>query len=129
MITNRYAYTINHLKIALARKALYFVIQNNRQTRKLLTLLRDLNLLRRFYRISDTHLKVYPRYNKKSRYTMSIKNYYRNNTHLFVKYQALRVLHLSTMASTFILDTSKGLITHQRALDLKIGGVLVCFIS
>ena len=129
MITNRYAYTINHLKIALARKALYFIVQNNRQTLKLLTVLRDLNFIRRFYTVPGNRLKVYLRYNKKSRYTLNIKNYYRNNTHLFVKYQSLRILHMSTMTSTFILDTSKGLMPHQRALELGIGGVLVCFIA
>lgn len=128
MVTNRYAYTINHVKIALARKALHFTLQNNRQTLKLLTVLRELNFIRRFRRVPGNKLQVFLRYNKKSRYTLSIKNYYKNNTHLFIKYQALRVLHLSTMTSTFILDTSRGLIPHHRALELGVGGVLVCFI-
>lgn len=129
MVTNRYAYTINHIKIALARQALYCNVQNNRQTLKLLSTLRDLNLIRRFYHVPGNRIKIFLRYGKKSRYTLSIKNYYKNNTHLFIRYQALRILHLSTMSSTFLLDTSKGLIPHQRALELGIGGVLVCFIS
>jgi ribosomal protein S8 len=58
-----------------------------------------------------------------------IKNYYKLKRPIYLKLQALQYLTLSLKQSTFILETSKGVITHQEALKLKVGGVLICKIN
>jgi len=129
MIQNSYSHAINQLKFILARKSLSGTFQYTVKVHNLLKLFKSLNLIRRFYVTQGDKIRLYPSYSKRRRVNVQIKLYYKNKTPLRLGYQALRILHMSTGHSYFILETSKGLMTHHEALKLRIGGFLVCFIN
>lgn len=129
MITNRYSYTINHIKFTLARKALYGRIIDTRKSYNLLKLLTQLHVIRRFHKGPDNTLIFYPAYDSRCVRTHNIKMFYKNKTHLYFKYKSLQVLKNSLLSSYFILETSRGLMTHHDALKHRVGGFVVCFIN
>ena len=109
----------------MKRQHYYFILHLTRRNLSFLKLLRQLNLIRRFYHITPTQLKVFPTYNLRSP-RPRIKPYYRTRSRLVIRLAALRLLHQSLGNSLLVLETHKGVITHKEALQLKIGGVLIC---
>jgi len=79
--------------------------------------------------MKNSTCRVFPTYNKSLLPISIIKHYYKLNRPIYLKIQALKLLTLSLKQSTFILETSKGLLTHNEALKLNVGGVLVCKIN
>src|SRR6056300_194335 len=129
MITNRYAYTINHLKFTLARKALYGIVENTRLVVNLLRLLRDLNIIRRFHFSPNNKVTFYPYYDKRRKALIQIRSLAKSKKHLYLKYTSLRLLQGSLGGSLFVLETSRGLMTHKTALKNRLGGFVICFIN
>ena len=96
-----------------------------RQVRSLLLLLQKLNLITRFHAENQNFYKAYPAY---SLLVKPVKIYYRKSNPITITHKALRLLNQSTGNSNLVLETSKGLMTHQEALQKQLGGILVCVI-
>ena len=129
ILNNSYTYVISHLKLGLARKAFFFPLFLTKPVLNLLRVFKKLNLIRRFQVMKNATCRVFPTYNKSLLPISVLKHYYRLNRPIYLKVQALKLLNLSLKQSTFILETSKGLLTHNEALQCRVGGVLVCKIN
>ena len=60
--------------------------------------------------------------------TTSIKIHYRGLNPIKLKVSALKLLKTRTFTSYLILNTPKGVLTHQEALQASVGGTLLCTI-
>ena len=74
-------------------------------------------------------MKISPFIYKKSSFFKSIKLISTPSKIFTVKLKALLIIQKSLGGSILLLETSKGIITHKEALNLKIGGKLLCTLS
>jgi ribosomal protein S8 len=120
---------ISQLKLGFAKKSFYFTVFLTKQILNLLLIFKKLNIIRRFQITNTKTCRIFPTYNKFLIPTSSIKNYSRLKRPIYLKLTALKLLNLSLNHSTFIIETSKGLLTSIEAVKLKLGGLLVCKIN
>jgi len=123
-----YCYFFNHLKLARARKDYFFIIRASVKTKSVLRIFYKLNLIRRFTFMGNSRCCVFPTYTRSGQPIRSLKNYYRAVNPIFIKKHSLLLMRRSLGATTILLETSHGLITHNDALSLGIGGIMVCII-
>lgn len=123
-----YIYLINHLKLNIAKRNYFFDIKVTSSVRQMLYILYSLGLVRRFCRLRENLYRVYPTWSAASSAYRHIKVYSHTKNPLKIKLKALRILKQSTGCSNLILNTPKGIITHQQALRLNTGGHLLCVI-
>jgi len=129
MVTaNPYSYTINHLKLAIAKKNFFFTLNNTTKVRGFLKVLKRLNLIRRFYSSGLRKFVVFPTYTKNPN-SPYLKVYYRLRNPIIVRHKALMLINKSLGNSVILFESSKGVITQNEALKSKIGGVLICIIA
>lgn len=115
------------LKLNVAKKQYVFTITTNPQILNLIRVLYKLNVIRRFS-LNGNKCRIYPTFYKNMFFNVNIKNYSRNTKKVLIKYNTLQILSKSLYNTTLILETSKGLITHKTAIQLKTGGSLICTI-
>jgi ribosomal protein S8 len=94
----------------------------------LASLLQELNLLRRFYRLNKSVYRVFPTYFRHRKTHRSVKFYTRVRGRIHLSLQSLRLLNINSPHSYYVLETSKGVLTHKEALKLKEGGLLLLII-
>jgi ribosomal protein S8 len=111
-----YVYLLNQLKFAVAKKNYFFIIRSTGKIKPLLQLFYKLNIIRRFTFKSSNLCYVFPNYSRINKPIRSIKKH------------SLLLMRRSLGAATLILETSRGVLTHQNALKLGIGGTLVFII-
>ena len=125
---NPYLYLLNHLKFSLAKKLFFFNLPLLPQSLELLRLLLNLKVIRRFSRLRGTTYSIFPSYSKYGQPIKYLKAYYRLRNPILVKFKALTLLNKSLGASSILIETSSGIMTHKEALKQKVGGILVCTI-
>ena len=125
--TNR-IYVFNHLRINKAQQRHFFDIHATVRASTTLRLLVKLGLVRRFFKINETKFRVLPNRTFNNTQHRPIKIYSSKQNPLRLSLSTLRLLKINTGASSLILSTSKGLLTHQQALNYKVGGHLFCII-
>lgn len=125
---NTYILLLNRLKLAFIKNNFFFTTKPSKFLFNFLQILYRLKIVHRFYLIKKGHYKVFPNYNKHGYFSKNIKNYYRLKNPVILKKKTLSFLSQISGNTHFILETSKGLVTHQEALSLDIGGILVCII-
>tara|TARA_B100000795_G_scaffold121608_1_gene90512 strand:- start:409 stop:879 length:471 start_codon:yes stop_codon:yes gene_type:complete len=123
-----YVYLLNQLKFAVAKKNYFFTIRASVKMKPLLILFYKLNIIRRFTFKSSSLCYVFPNYTRTNKPIRYIKNYYRSVNPIFLKKHSLLLMRRSLGAATMVLETSYGVITHQNALTLGVGGILVFII-
>ena len=123
-----YTYFINHLKLNIARKNYFFDIKVNNKILKLIKVLYKLNIIRRFVLITPYKYRIYTSWFDKHSSLLNLKNYSRTSNPIRIRLQSLNILKTNTHNSYLILSTSKGLLTHQEAIQYKVGGFLICTI-
>jgi len=129
MVTaNPYSYTINHLKLAVAKKHFYFLLNYTKRVQSFLRVLKKLNLIRRFHVLNSKKFVVFPTYAKKSTGSY-LRVYYRLRNPIVVRHAALVLINKSLGNSIVLVDSSRGVVTQAEALKLRIGGILICIIS
>lgn len=126
-----YSFLINHVNIVLSKRKKSISLKYNNKLLKLAKILEELGLIK-FY--------VYKSgFNKMLRLTTFL---YRSSTFFNVFRQvttpskkftigikSLSVLSRSIGNSTIIIESSIGLITHKRAIEVGIGGTIICVLS
>lgn len=139
---------IAKLQQALHNKNPYFVYYANKKIIAYLTLLRDNGFVQNFYTVPKIvqttvlKLKLSPDFqerllvvylkpaNKLGKALNSIQLYTIPSRSIFIRYDKLSEKVMKTGASTmYVLNTSKGLLSHTTALQYKIGGELLCKIN
>ena len=130
------SYIQNHVHFALAQKNPQSKVIYTRKTIMIIRILAEIGCIHKFLITSNT-------YKKNCKYTIWLTIFLYNNTpffksfrllstpskHYTIPYKALRILSTSIGASTIILSTSSGLITHKEALNKHIGGLLLFILS
>jgi ribosomal protein S8 len=99
----------------------------------MLRLLTRKGLIRRFYRLHQAKTNknsylIYPNYTRLTNTNLRLVMFARHKGGATLTLTALRIINCASGSSNFVLKTGKGLITHQEAIKLGIGGILVCFI-
>lgn len=123
-----YVYLLNQLKFAAAKKNYFFTIRASNKLIPLLTLLRKLNLIRRFTIKTSKTWYVFPTYNRTSKPIRLIKNYTRAVNPISLKKHSLLLMRRSLGATTLILETNRGLVTHNEAIEWGLSGTLLFII-
>lgn len=122
---NSYSHLLNRLQITALQKQLFFDIRLTRKTKLLVTLLVKLNVVRRFHKISYLEYRVFPAYTQFRKFMRPMQTYTRTNSRHIFKLNSIRILNQNTPNSYYILETSKGLMTHKDALREGVGGILL----
>ncbi|GIX66443.1 hypothetical protein BcabD6B2_58800 (apicoplast) [Babesia caballi] len=58
-----------------------------------------------------------------------IKNFYKISNYIHIKYKELVTINKNLKSGVLLISTSIGIITNKKAEFLKLGGVLLCYIS
>jgi ribosomal protein S8 len=130
------SYVQNHIHFALAQRNPQSKIVYTRKTIMIVQILAEIGCIHRFIITNNKQLKH-------SNYTIWLTIFLYNNTpffksfrllstpskHYTISYKALRILTSSIGASTIVLSTSTGLITHNDALKKRVGGLLLYILS
>ena len=133
MESSQYLHLISQLKINTAKRNFFFKICLGSKNLEMVNLLLQKGLIRRFYKLHkmgfEKHLYlIYPNYTRLINTNQRLVLFARNADHITLTTHALRLLAKGCGSSNFVLKTDKGLLTHQEALRLNTGGILICFI-
>lgn len=128
-----YIHLLAQLRINTAKRNFFFKISIGSKELDMLELLTQKGIIRRFYKLHkavgdrNSYL-VYPNYTRLANSNLRLVLFSRNADHIRITLSAIKMLNKASGASSFILKTDRGLLTHQEALKRKVGGVLVCLI-
>ena len=131
MLYDPNAYITNHVNISLSRKILRTTIQFSKRLMNLIKILHATGVIknylifgkkRRFIRFSILFYKGKP-------FFTGIKLISTLSKKFYISLNALKKLHTVSASTFYILSTSRGIITHQHALKLGIGGLLLCMLG
>ena len=124
---------VSQLKINTAKKVVSFETFLTEQSFKLAKILKSRNIIQSIELLKPDQGKgafcrVYPNHSLLINTNNRLKLYSRNTPHLTLSFHGLKLLSYGCGDSTIVLETTRGLITHQEALTYKIGGELFAFI-
>ena len=121
--TNR-IYVFNHLRINKAQQKYFFDIRCTVRAAQTLRLLLHLGLVRRFYKLNRSTFRVFPYRTFNNAQHRPLKIFSSKQNPLKVTLATLRLLKLNTGASSLVISTTRGLLTHHQALKHNLGGHL-----
>ena len=127
-LINPHSHFLNRLKLGSAGRRLYFDVRLTTKTKTLASLLKSHNLLRRFHRLEGDTYRIFPTYTRYRRHARSTKTYARVKGRIRLTLNSIRLLNINAPHTYYILETSKGLMTHKDALRYKVGGLLLLII-
>ena len=128
------AYVLNHIKLNLAQKNFQFLIINNSKTFKIVGILKTFGIILNYKLINsnnnkNNYIKVYIYYYKSLNFSKTFKLLFFRSKSFFITLPMLKLLNKRIGDSVYILIYKQKYITHIEALNKKIGGQLVYFIS
>lgn len=133
---NSYQYTLNHVNFTLGKKIPQTTIIHTRRSHQIVYLLYKLGCINNFY----THSRDIKKF-KRSFLTFSI--FFYKNSPFFksirtvssparkhtITYNALKIINQSIGSSILLLSTTQGLLTHNDAMERKIGGLILAVMN
>ena len=130
MIENQYAYIFNQLQISAKGRRYSFNVRLTKAIKPVLRLLQALNVVRRFHRFAkgSNIYRVFPTYSRFRKSGRTLRVYTSKRGRVTLSYQSLRLLNFNCPNSYYILETSKGIITHKDAIRHKQGGLLLAIL-
>ena len=128
MLTLNFVHFFNHLKLNIARKSFFFDICVNNSILTLLNILYKLNVIRRFTKLTLKTYRIFPTWRDTYSTSNSIKLHYRSLNPIKLSLKSLRLLKTHSFNSHILVNTSKGLLTHNEAIVAGVGGTLICTI-
>jgi ribosomal protein S8 len=133
MESGLYVYLLSQLRINTAKHNFFFKVSIGVRDVEMLNLLVSRGIVRRFYKLHATKTNkflylIYPNYTKLNNTNLKLTPLARNKGHISMTLNALKIINIASGGSSFILKTTKGLLTHQEAIRAGLGGVVVCFI-
>ena len=98
-----------------------------------LRIFKKLGLLNSYFVYSPTSkfflVKVSPFFYRKTAFFKKVKLVTTPSKKFFVKISTLRIIAKSVGTAIIILETSKGLLTHQEALKLGLSGIILFIVN
>ena len=128
MRENDYLQIISHIQMHSSKKDLFFTVRVTSKGLTLLTLLEKLSVVRSYYKLGAGNYRVFLFYSRNYKTKRQIRLYARKTNDLQLSLASLRMLNFLTPTSCFVIETSKGLMTHKEALMVRTGGKLVAVI-
>lgn len=122
---NSVAHLVNHFKFSTQKKSLYFDVRVSARSIHLLKLFYDLNLVRRYVKLGSGVYRVYPTYTYYGGTPRRIDTYLRSSHYVTIPIDVLRIVNQHFLNSYLVLETSKGIMTHQEALKHRVSGRLI----
>jgi ribosomal protein S8 len=126
-------YTLNHISINTLGKNLSFKIYYTQKILKILKILKNLGVIRRFYLLktnkNKTLVRVYPFYYKNRITYGFLKIFSTPSKSFFISYRALRYLNKCSGGSHYLIETNEGIVTHKIAIKKKLGGKFFALIT
>lgn len=124
---------LSQLRINIAKKNLFFKISISKQELQMMKLLTTRGIIRRYFKLHsdlvdrDLYL-IYPNHTRRDNGNLRLVLFSKNADQISLTLQSLKIINLASGASSFILKTNKGLLTHQEAIKYKVGGILLCLL-
>lgn len=130
MVLDNTSHVQNQIAFATSQINPITQIQYSKYNLNIVKILNKIGLIHRFY-IANKNKSIYVTlfYYNYIPFFKSFKLISTPTKIYNISYKALKLMSLSIGTSTLILSTSKGLITHQKALKFKIGGRLLFIVS
>jgi len=133
MESGLYLRFLSQLRINTAKKNLFFKISLGSQEIAMMRLLAQKGIIRRFFKLHNTTINkelyiIYPNHTLVDNSNLRLILFSTNADHIKISLNALKIINTASGASSYILKTNKGLLTHQEAIRFKTGGVLVCLL-
>ncbi len=127
MIQNPLANCITLIRNGLKNKKHFVLIQKSIILYSFLNFLIKQGFILSFMEYNTNYLKVYLRYDQYGKLILrDIKLLSTKSRRLYVHYNFLK--YIKSSVCVFILSTTKGYLTHQQAINQKVGGELICYI-
>jgi len=124
---------ISQLKIQTAKKSLYFDIHLTTESVKLAQILKSKNIISTIKPFSCRYARgvkyrIFPNHTLLTNSNARVALFSRNTPHISISLGGLKLLDYGCGSSTLVLETPRGLMTHQEALTYKTGGELFAYI-
>ena len=132
MYYNSNALVTNHVNISLTKKLPFKKIIFTKKNKMLLQSLHSSGIIHNMFISKQgrfTHLKFSIFFYKNVPFFHKVKNVSTPSKKFYISLKALRILTSTLKATTVILSTSKGVITHREALRYKVGGLIFFIVS
>ncbi len=133
---NAISYTINHVNLSLGSKCPQTTIIHTKNTHKVIYLLYKLGCINNFVlhsKVKGRRLQKYVTFSifffKNTPFFKSLRLVSSPSKKHTVTYSGLRIIQQSLGASVLLISSVHGLITHEKALKLKIGGLIVAVLN
>lgn len=125
-----FAYVINHLNIATSHKKLFIDVIYTKKNLFFLSVFKKNSIIQTYYVFSKNNnlfIRVYPFYFKNLSIMKSFKILSSPSRKFFISLKSLSVIKKRSGNAIYLLSTSKGVLSLDQALKLKIGGFLLGF--
>lgn len=124
------SYAINLINISSSHKELIFKIPYTRKLLVILQVFKKINFIRQYFLIKNNNnflIKIFPYYFKDLKPIKTFKLISKPSRSYYISLKALRLLSKRTGSALFLLSTSKGILTHNEAINAKLSGFLLGF--
>ena len=133
-ISNHYNLNIvsNLINIHKLRKSLTFKILYTRKNLIIIKIFKTLNLIYQYSLIKKNniiYIQIYLNFFNSKKIGSNLKIISKPSKKVYISYQALRLLAKRTGRSIFLISTTKGIISHHTALQKKLSGILIGFVT
>lgn len=142
---NAYAYVVNHLNLAIARRKLFIKIRYTRKTLELTKALFKIGYISNYSIITNssalnpvnnnpydprfTYIFINLIFFKNTPFFKSLRLVSTPSKKHVTTLKALGVINLSIKSSVLILSTPYGIVDHKEAIKMGTGGTILCIAS
>lgn len=123
--SNWYCNLLNLLKLSILLKLDYIIITYCKKLIPVLNFLLKINYISNYKIINENKIIIYFFKNQKWK---NLKIMYRSSNFFLLDISNLKRFFLYDYKRTICLMTSKGLLTHNQAIDLNIGGKVLFYV-
>ncbi len=126
------SYVLNLININRSKKTLCFFIIFTKKNYNIVKVLKRFNIIHDFKLIRKNNfnfIKINLFFYKNKNVCYNIKAISRPAKMFTISYNSLLLLNKKSGSSVFLISTDKGILSHQEAIKLKTGGVLLGFFS
>lgn len=123
--SNKYCSLLNLLKLSILLNFDYIIISYCKKIIPLLIFLVKVNYIKNFKILNEKTLIVY--FNKNQKWK-NLKIMYRSSGFFFLNLNNIRRFFFNNYKSVICLTTSKGILTHNEALKLNVGGTVMFYL-
>jgi ribosomal protein S8 len=127
-----FSYILNLININKLKKNLHFFIIFTKKNYYFVKILKKFNVIHDYKLIKKNNfnfIKINLFFYKNKSISSTIKIISKPTKVFLISYESLKLLNKKCGSSIFLISTSKGVMSHNDAIKLKIGGFLLLFFS